>query len=162
MVKVRFANSEADYIEASRAYSYGSSRARIDLIIEVMALIVGIILFWVLGFSLAWVLLIIAGIVGIIIRILGYFVLPKIRYRKEPKYKEEYFLEFDDDGIKFKTESLESKLEWSLYNKVIETEKTYVLVHSRYNFSIIPKKAFLTENDKIEFKALIYKYIRKS
>ena len=134
MVQVKFVNSEEDYIEASRVYSYGSKGAKLDFIIEIMAIIVGIIFFWVLGFSLIWVFLFIACILVIIIRILGYFVLSKMRYRKEPKYKWEYLMEFDDDGIRFKTKNIESKLEWSLYNKVIETEKTYILVHSNYNF----------------------------
>jgi hypothetical protein len=34
MVSVRFVNSEADYIEASIACSYGSRRAGVDLIIK--------------------------------------------------------------------------------------------------------------------------------
>lgn len=159
MVRMRFVNSQADYIEASRAYSYGSMRARIDLILEIAVFIVCIILWGILGFSWFWVLLIGGCIAAVIIRMLGYFVLPKIRYRNEPKYKDEYLLEFDNEGIRFKTKSLESKLEWSLYNKVIETENLYILVYGRYNFSIIPKQSLLTEIDKIEFKILIDKYI---
>ncbi|WP_459477531.1 YcxB family protein [Clostridium saccharoperbutylacetonicum] len=159
MVTVRFVNSESDYIEAYRVYYYGTNRSNIDLVIEIIALIMGSILFNVSVFSLAGAILIIAGIIGIIIRIIGYYVLPSIRYRREPKYKEEYLLEFDDEGIRFKTTSVESRLEWSIYNKVIETEKLYILVYSRDGFSIIPKRAFLSKNDELEFKTLIDKYI---
>jgi hypothetical protein len=158
MVTVRFVNFELDYIEAYRVYYYGANRSNIDLVIEIIALIMGSILFNVSGFSLAGAILIIAGIIGIIIRIIGYYVLPSIRYRREPKYKEEYLLEFDDEEIRFKTTSVESRLEWSIYNKVIETEKLYILVYSRDGFSIIPKRAFLSKSDELEFKNLIDKY----
>ncbi|WP_238917578.1 YcxB family protein [Clostridium sp. YIM B02555] len=159
MVTVRFVNSELDYIEAYRVYYYGTNRSNIDLVIEIIALIMGSILFNVSGFSLAGAILIIAGIIGIIIRIIGYYVLPSIRYRREPKYKEEYLLEFDDEEIRFKTASVESRLEWSIYNKVIETEKLYILVYSRDGFSIIPKRAFLSKSDELKFKNLIDRYI---
>ena len=161
MIKVMFVNSEVDYIEASRACYYGSRLAGIDLIIEILVLLVSITIWVILGFSWILVLIIVGCILGLIIRMFGYFVLPKIRYRKEPKYKDEYLLEFDDEGIHFKTKSLESKLEWSLYNKVIETDKIYILVYGKYNFSIIPKRALLTETDKIDFKILLDKYIKE-
>lgn len=161
MVRLRFVNSETDYIEASIACSYGSRRARFDLIIEILALFAGIILLGILSFSWIWVLLIIGSIAGLTIRILGYFVLPKMRYRREPKYKDEYLLDFDDEGIRFKTDRLESRLEWSLYNKVIETANLYILVYGKFNFSIIPKRALMTEPDKMEFNMLINKHIKE-
>ena len=161
MVSVRFVNSEADYVEASIACSYGSRRAGFDLIIEILALIAGIIFWGVLGFSWIWMVLIFGSMVGLIIRILGYYVCPKIRYRSEPKYKDEYLLEFDEGGIRFNTDSIESKLDWSLYNKMIETGNLYILIYGKYNFSIIPKKALLTEHDKMEFDMLIDKYIKE-
>ena len=161
MVSVRFVNSEADYIEATIACSYGSRRAGFDLIIEILALIIGIIFWGVLGFSWIWIVLILGSMVGLIIRILGYYVLPRIRYRSEPKYKDEYLLEFDEEGIRFNTDSIESKLDWSIYNKMIETGNLYILIYGKYNFSIIPKKALLTEPDRIEFVMLIDKNIKK-
>lgn len=161
MVKVKFVNSEEDYIEASIACSYGSKRAGLDLIIEIMILIMGIIFWSIFGYSWIWLTLIVACIVGLIIRLLGYYVLPKIRFRSEPKYREEYHIEFDDKGIKFRTNSIESKLEWSLYNKVIETENLYIMVYGRHNFSIIPKHALLTDSDKMEFKSLLDQFIKE-
>lgn len=58
--------------------------------------------------------LIFGSMVGLIIRVLGYYVLPRIRCRSESKYKDEYLLEFDEEGIRFKTDSIESKVNWSL------------------------------------------------
>lgn len=161
MVSVKFLNSEADYIEASIACSYGSRRAGFDLIIEIVALIAGLIFWGVLGFSWISMILIFGSMVGLIIRTLGYYVLPRIRYRSEPKYKDEYLLEFDEEGIRFKTDSIESKVDWSLYNKMIETENLYILIYGKYNFSIVPKKAFFNEPDRMEFDMLIDKFIKE-
>ena len=152
-------NVEDDYIEASRICTYGSKRVTLDLIVEVIALVSGLILLGIYGLSWAWIFLIAASTVGLLIRTLGYFVVPKMRFRSEPKFKDEYLLEFDDNGIGFKTVKLESKLEWSLYNKVIETNNLYILVYGKYNFTIIPKRALLTESDRIEFNSLLKRYI---
>jgi len=161
MVRVKFVNSEADYVEASIACAYGSWRAGLDLIMEIIGIIVGSILLAVLGFSWILVLLILVSMVGLIIRILGYFVFPRIRFRSEPKYKQEYRLAFDDEGIRFNTDSIESKLDWIIYNKLIETRNLYILIYGKYNFSIIPKRALLTEADRIEFNILMDKYIKE-
>ena len=161
MISVRFVNSEVDYVEASIACSYGSRRAGFDLTIEVLALIAGIILGSIFGFSWIWILLISGSLFGLIIRILVYYVLPRIRYRSDPKYKDEYLLEFDEDGIRFHTNSIESKLDCSLYNKIIETRNLYILIYGKYNFSLIPKRALLTDSDRIEFDLLLNKHIKK-
>jgi hypothetical protein len=161
MVSVRFVNTETDYIEASIACSYASWRAGMDLIIEILAFIAGIILWGVLGFSWIWMALIIGSTVGLILRLLGYYVLPRMRYRSEPKYKEEYLLEFDEEEIRFKTNSIESKLDWSLYSKMIETRNLYILIYGKYNFSIIPKRALVSESERIEFYQLIDKHIKE-
>lgn len=161
MVGVRFVNTEADYIEASIACAYGSWRAGVDMILEILGFIAGIISLGVFGFSWIWMVLIFASVVGLVFRLLGYYVLPRIRYRNEPKYKDEYLLEFDEDGIKFKTDSIESKLDWSIYNKMIETGNLYILIYGKYNFSIIPKRALLKEHERIEFNMLIDKHIKE-
>ena len=161
MVRVKFVNSEADYVEASIAYAYGSWRAGLDLIIEILGIIVGIILLAVFGFSWILILLILGGMLGLIISFLGYFIFPRIRFRSEPKYKQEYRLEFDDEGIRFNTDSIESKLDWIIYNKLIETGNLYILIYGKYSFSIIPKRVLLTEADRIEFNVLMDKYIKE-
>ena len=75
----------------------------------------------------------------------GYVIdVPRRRFRGDPKYRDEYDLKFSDAGMEFKTPHVSASLQWSLYTRVIENDRFYIMVYGRdiHSLSIIPKRAF--------------------
>ena len=105
--------------------------------------------------SWIWESLFIVGFLLLMGNILGYFVMPRQRFRREPKYREEYFLSFSEQGIHFKTSYAESKLEWAMYNKLWIVPRHYLLFYGRDLFTIIPKRVFTGKEDKQRFEELV-------
>ncbi|MGI8788109.1 MAG: YcxB family protein [Pyrinomonadaceae bacterium] len=96
----------------------------------------------------------------LLINFVAYFVAPHLRFRREPKLHDEYFLKFSEDGIVFKTADIDSNLQWSLYDKVWETEKFYFLFYGRNTFTLIPKRAFESREQKAVFKSMLRRKIK--
>jgi hypothetical protein len=85
----------------------------------------------------------------------AFFIVPLIFFRSEPKFKDEYSLEFTDDGIHFKTSNLDSRINWSLYSSVRITRTAYVLYYGRRHFTVIPKRVFKSDAEQERFVGLI-------
>ena len=84
-----------------------------------------------------------------------FFGLPKQRFQSDPKYRDEYFLEFSDAGILFKTDHIDAQVRWNLYTDVLEDERFYVLVYGKNMFSVIPKRAFKGPQQEARFRELL-------
>jgi hypothetical protein len=100
-------------------------------------------------------LLIFAACFPFIIGFLLLFVAPRQRFRSDPKFVDEYFLQFSDDGIQFKTAQIDSLLQWSLYNKVLENERFYILIYGKNMISVIPKRAFADAKQEAAFSEML-------
>lgn len=160
-VTVKFINNEKEYGEAIRTYYSNSKRTKFDDFLGA-----GVILFalgaWIYyGFSWSWVLCIGVGIFGFALRYLAFYVMPAVRFRQEPKFKDEYILTFSDEGLEFKTEHLNSKLDWNYYYKALESKNFYLLFYGKQLFTIVPKRAFNDEEHERKFKDIISKNLRE-
>lgn len=82
-----------------------------------------------------------------------------VGFKSNPKFREKYSLEFCDEGIAFKTASIDSKLKWSHYNKTLESKRFFLLVYGRNMYMTIPKSAFASGDDIGKFRLLIEKLI---
>ena len=88
-----------------------------------------------------------------------FFALPRQRFRNDPRFRDEFFLEFAEDGIRFKTPHLESKYDWSLYTGVIENERFYVLIYGKDMITAIPKRAFNAPAQETLFRDMLRRKI---
>ena len=63
----------------------------------------------------------------------------------------------DEEQISFKTQFLETKLDWGSYHKVLESKDQFLLIHSanKNMFQIIPKRAFASVDDERAFRDLL-------
>jgi len=77
-----------------------------------------------------------------------------IYFKTNPKFKDTFNLTFHEDGIKFKTNMIDSNLDWALYSKLLEDKNIIVLKYSTNDYTVIPKRAFANENDLIAFLEL--------
>jgi len=159
-VVVKFVNTEREYGEATRLYFSRTKRIKIDTIIGIAVLLYGIWLWMIEGYSLASVFFIGVGVLGFSIRYLSSYILPQIRFKQEPKFKDEYTLIFGDEGLEFKTEHLNSKLDWTYYYKALESNNLYLLMYGKGLFTIVPKRAFNNKEQESEFRNMISKNLR--
>ena len=91
----------------------------------------------------------------VVILILAFAVIPRLVFRREPKFRDEYSLIFSSDGIHFRTVHIDSQLEWSLYTRVLVGTHSFVLYHGNNSFTVVPKRVFETAEQLTAFERLI-------
>lgn len=151
-----------EHVQAERLYySRRSKLASVDRVVAVFLLVVGIAAVAVVG--LRW-----WSLVWFVLALLEFFnllsitpLVTKYRFRRNPKFAELNHLEFSDDGIRFKTASIDSKLEWSLYDGVIENEHLFLLTYGGHMYSVIPKRCFTDAGSLDAFRVLVESKVNK-
>lgn len=100
-----------------------------------------------------------SGWVVILILLTKFFVIPRIMFRKYPRLREEMSFVFSESAIALKTNTVEARLDWRLYNKFVEKKDVVVLYYGgNEGFTVIPKRALTTEN-LLSFKELLERKI---
>lgn len=78
-----------------------------------------------------------------------------IEFRRNPKFREEYHLTFSRDNVHFKTASLDSTLQWTHYERVIETPDLFLLMYGKGLYTLIPKRCLTSNEDINTFRSLL-------
>jgi hypothetical protein len=160
-MKLVFKYSEKEFIRAMNQ-SYGDSkRILVDSIIGIALLVFGIYQYMNGANEFFTAFLIIISILFLFILLARVVIVPRVIYKREPKYKEEYQLEFAEDEIHFTAGALKSSIPWSFYKAMKETKEFIYLVYSKRGFAIIPKRIFRTEEEISTFRSLITRKISK-
>ncbi|MEN6520354.1 MAG: YcxB family protein [Armatimonadota bacterium] len=159
-ITLKFRYTEQDYIAAMRLWYIRVKKLRVKLdgIIALILAVFGAIAWYTFGYSIEF-LIIIVGCVFLLLIFMAMVVIPRITFRSQPKFRDEYQLRFTEDGIDFKTQSIDSKLEWSLYSKLVEDDKSYLLIYGKSMFSAIPKRVFANQTEKEAFRELLKRKI---
>ena len=162
-VHLRFSHTEKEYLSAVRFYMFHSTETLARLIAVYVLVSVG---FFVLNALLDFILPLWANVA--LILCIGvawfhaYFVdLPRRYFRSDPKFRAEYDLTFTDAGIQFKTPDINSSIAWSLYTRVIENDRFYIMLYGKNipSLSIIPKRAFPTSKEEILFRQMLRRHV---
>jgi len=155
-ISLRFKYTQEEYAAASRLYMLRSAEFWIRFIVSTLFCAGGIYLVSMLDMDLGIAFfLTFIGVVWLLIGFLQLVVEPRQAFRREPKFRDEYLLQFSDDGIQFKTAQIDALVQWSLYSRVIEDERFYLLVYGRNMMSVIPKRAFTSEEQERAFDELL-------
>lgn len=155
-ISLQFRYTEEEFIAATRLYLTRSADFIIRLVVCLLYSIVALsLLMWLELGSDILILFIVATCIPFLIGFLHLFVVPRQRFRSDPKFQDEYFLQFSDDGIQFKTAQIDALLQWSLYTKVLENDRFYLLVYGKNMISVIPKRAFYSAQQEAAFDALL-------
>jgi hypothetical protein len=156
---LQFKYDEKEYARAVRHHFSITMHVRLDLFVSVLLIGAGIFL----RFYRDWDDLILLPIILGVIMLVGegciLFILPHRWYKIQPKLREEYKLVFSDAGIVFQTAGVDSKLEWSIYNKWLSFKDFYLLYYGKGAMSIIPRRAFASREDDQTFRDLLIKHI---
>ena len=155
ILTIKYHNNEKEYARIMRKYYSKFLRTKFDTILALLLIILGTISGAYDGYSTSIITMISIGIFFIFLMYLANFVTPIVRFRQEKKFIDEYFLEFNEEGIDFKTKQLNSKVGWSYYNKVWESKEAFYLFYAKSMFTFIPKRTFENEEQIKKFRELL-------
>jgi len=145
-VSTTFTYTRGEYVRAMQRHYKSSLRFRTDVVGGLLAVAGG--LYLALMTSSGWVGWLFVGVGSLLLAIIAYamLLLPRIIYASQPKLRNEYTLSFADDGIRFKTDFIDSTLQWSLYHTWLSDDQFYIMYHGKRDLTIIPRRA-LTDAD---------------
>lgn len=158
-ISVHFWNELNDHLEAQRVLYRRSVMAKIDKVVAVLLLCLGIYCVAVAGvrwWTLVWFVL--AVVEWFDVLSVARFR-STIAFRRNPKFREEYHLTFTPENIHFKTLSFDSVIQWTHYERVLESPTLFLLMYGKGHYTVIPKRAFDSDNDTNAFRALLARMV---
>lgn len=142
-IEVSIDHRVEEHVHAERLYySKRSWFATADRVVAVVLLLIGIGLVSVVGarwWTLIWFVL--APLEFLNLLSIAPLV-TRFRFRQNPKFRELNRISFGDEEVHFKTDSIDSRLNWSLYDGMLEDEQLILLTYGGQMYSVIPKRCF--------------------
>jgi hypothetical protein len=90
---------------------------------------------------------------------LALFLLPYLRvrsmFRKSPALRRPRRLIFRAEGIQFESEDARGEYKWSLFMRIMETRKVFLLLQTAHAATYIPKRCFSSPGDVELLRQLI-------
>jgi YcxB-like protein len=80
-------------------------------------------------------------------------------FKRNPKFLETYRLSFSDNGIRFKTDSIDSNIAWTRYSRVLEDKQVILLVYGSRMYTVIPKRVFRDSAQLAAFSEMVRRHI---
>ncbi len=157
-VVLQFRYSKEEYVSATRDY-YHPFQVRSGAVYALIMMILGVLV-WLLSDDLYFSTILTAmTLFALSIFCLNYFLMPRRIYERNPKLHEEYGLEFSEQGIIYRSKDIDSALQWSLYQRVQETDRFYFLIYGKDSFTLIPKRAFTSPEQEHTFRLMLKKHV---
>ena len=161
-IEIVFTYSREEYVRAMRRYYHAVLHVKRDIAFGLIGVSVGLYMLQSsYGGWLGW-FLVGSGLIFLAIVAYALLILPQVIYSSQPKLKNEYRLTFSDAGIEFKTDGIDSKLDWSFYHSWQRDADFYILFHGRRDLSVVPRRVLTAgENDR-RFADLLVRKIGSS
>ena len=150
--KVRYRLSLSEFMAArNEHWAVNKQGSRTNLILGTIAVVVGVAM-WSVGF---WgkAFLIIGAF--LIVMVVGRSCLWRRAYHQTQKFASDIVVEFSDEQIHVETADGTSELKWTTYNRFRDSAKYVLLYLPGSQFSVIPKSAFLSDEETQRFLALL-------
>jgi len=153
-IAIRFRPELRDQVHASVVH-YRAGWLRIcDRIAGTIGAIAGVTLFVVNGWRWWLAILIPVAIAEWSDVLHGHALQAWVGFKRNPKFRTEYALKFRPEGIHFKTATIDSNLEWSHYDGVVEDSRLFLLRYGKSMYTVIPKTAFVNVGEMDRFREL--------
>jgi hypothetical protein len=157
-VKLQVRQDAKDYVAAVRAFflrDYGLFKTL------AATLVTGAyILFWLLLMDVSlFVALVPALFVVTTFASALLFAGPRKRFLRDPTLGQPYEIEFSDEGILYSAADVASRMNWSFYSRVVETERVYVLIRGTMQMTVVPKKSFTSAAQEAVFRSLLKRHL---
>ena len=160
-ISISFINELKDHIEAQRVLYSKGGLAKLDKIVAV--LLFGFGIYCIAAIGLRW-----WTIIWFPLAVAEWFDLlslsrwrTKVDFQRNPKFREEYHLTFSRENIRFKTTSFDSTLQWTHYERVIESSELFLLMYGKGLYTLIPKRCFHSNEEINAFRALVTQAIAR-
>src|ERR1700676_1347281 len=117
VVNLTFRYLPGEYVRAINAHQRMRMRVGADVALSLTLLAGGLVALYFGDARYFWVGVVFCavGLVYPVLRDIMMWVLPRLAVAGNAKLRDEYRLTFSDDGILFRTVSIDSRLAWSLY-----------------------------------------------
>lgn len=137
-ITASFTYEPGEFMRGLRRVLARRHRARFDSLIAVAIAAFGGYLWITRGFGALPALL--CGVSAVFLGLLGYgvLVLPRLVERSHAKLREPCTLSFSGEGIHFRTPTIDSRIDWSLYRAWAEDDEFLYLFHGKRDVSIVP------------------------
>ncbi|HKQ57179.1 MAG TPA: YcxB family protein [Candidatus Eisenbacteria bacterium] len=146
-------------MRALRTHYASRLRLRLDLVVMVALVVAGAVL--VRSPNLPWLgvtCLVVAAVFGLMLAA-AFIVIPPLVFRREPKFRDDYALEFSSAGIHFRTAHIDSRLQWSTYTRALVAPHAYLLYHGTHQFTVVPGRVFGSIEQRHAFETLLERHI---
>lgn len=154
-VDIKFQYTEKEYVKAVRKYLLVTDTIKkLDLVLAIIGVPCALVYFFLASYNWFSILLLVCAVLFTGFIGLQYLYVPVLTFRKTPKFKEEYHLTFTADGILFETATIHSELKWDAYTAFWESEDCYYLVQEEHVYTILPKRAFGGDAEKLAFERM--------
>lgn len=161
-LELTFDNRLADHLAAERLYYKSTIHWKIDRVVAVLLFALG---GWLTrGAGLHWWTL-----MWFPLALAEWFNLLSIRplqivfwFRRNPKFLETYHLTFGSEGIRFRTATIDSLIQWAFYTRMLEDRRLCLLVYGSHMYTVVPKRAFESEAGASAFRALVAANVGRS
>lgn len=154
-IELRFKYTEDEYVSAYRKY-FLAKRRPFFLLFLAAGLVAAGIYFLITGSDVALTVACTstgAWLLGLLIS--SSVLMPRQRFRNNPRFRSEYLLRFTDDGIEFHTNEIDAKISWRIYKQALETKAFFLLSDGGLTLSVIPKRAFSSAEQELRFKQMV-------
>ncbi len=160
-INLSFRYMKIDYVRALRSHYASRLRLRLDIVFTVILVGIGAYLWR--SPTLHWLGLscLVVAIAFALMLIAVFALIPRLAFRREPKFRDDYSLTFSPDGIHFRTAHVDSHLQWSMYQRAMIDSHSYILYYGTFQFTVIPKRVFLSVEQQQEFEKLLAQHISK-
>lgn len=158
-IEIKFKYTKEEYVKAFREYLLLTKTIKKrDMIVAILVII----------FSTIWLILskeilsavcLLCGVLFLLLLCNLYYWMPGRNFSQNNKFKEEYNLTFSDEGILFKTDSINSNLKWNTYVDFMENEEFFYLIQAKQVFSLIPKRAFDSVEVENGFREMVLRNV---
>ena len=130
-VSLSFRYAEQDYVRAMRAHYVTRLRLPLDIAVTVAVAVLGTYELRSGSRALGITLLCLSG-VFVLILVAAFAVIPRIWFRSQPKFRDEYSLRFSPEGIHFQTAHIDSNLQWTMYTKALVDSYSFILYYGTH------------------------------
>jgi YcxB-like protein len=159
-ITTRFSLSWHEYYVAWRFLKRHGSDIAPEKIAGAALMLIGITI-WMFG---GHALFVICGVIAGLMTLIGVPMLQRAEFKRrwanEPFHATEHEVSFSSDGIQYVQGLTESNLHWGFYERGLESAEGFLLVCGEDVFSLIPKRAFASEEALSDFRALLAKKLR--
>lgn len=153
-VELSFRYTEEDYVRAMRAHYASRLRLPLDIAVIAGGVVLGVYE-WRSGSPVFGLFLLCAAGILALILVAAFIVIPRISFRREPKFRNEYSLKFSPEGIHFRTSHIDSDLDWGMYTRVLVDTYSFILYYGSQQFTVIPQRVFQDSSQRRTFERLL-------